>query len=109
MIQTTQQSLDEFYKWAPVGKTGKSNSLMAIEGAFEYLKTIYNTGYGTIKEDENLISIHTGGWSENEEIIYHFKKTLWWAMYFRAHLTGGHYFFDTKDGDKEWDIIKKDK
>lgn len=75
--------------------------------AFELFKSLYNTDYGDIDEDENLISIHTGGWSDNEELIYEFKETGWWFRYHKITATGGHYYFD-KDfySDKKWEIIK---
>jgi len=76
--------------------------------AFNLLQSVYDTGYGTINIDENLVSIHTGGWSENEAIIYEFKKTHWWTSNFRVMATGGHYYFDTdRNGQKEWDIVAK--
>lgn len=77
--------------------------------AFELFKSLYNTDYGDIDEDENLISIHTGGWSDNEELIYEFKETGWWFRYHKITATGGHYYFD-KDfySDKKWEITKNE-
>ena len=39
------------------------------DDAFQLFCQLYDTNYGSIDIDKNLISIHTGGWSENEEII----------------------------------------
>ena len=73
--------------------------------AFELFKSLYNTHYGSIYEDENLISIHTGGWSDNEELIREFKETGWWFRYHKITATGGHYFFNTDFyADKDWVI-----
>ena len=76
--------------------------------AFDLFKSVYDTTYGSIYEDENLISVHTGGWSENELIISEFKKTWWWSTCIRMQSVGGHYYFDTdkSNGVKEWQIIK---
>lgn len=80
------------------------------EDAFELFRGFYDEVYGTININENLVSIHTGGWSENEAIIYEFKKTFWWTSNFRMQSAGGHYYFDTDKmkGKKEWDIVIKE-
>lgn len=76
--------------------------------AFELFQNLYNLTYGTININENLVSIHTGGWSENELIISEFKKTFWWTTAFWGRITGGHYYFNTdRNAKKEWDIIPK--
>jgi hypothetical protein len=74
--------------------------------AFELLKDLYNTHYGSIDEDENLISIHTGGWSDNEELIAEFRQTGWWLMHLEIEARGGHYFFET-EGEKSWKVVKQ--
>ena len=77
--------------------------------ALELLKEVYNNHYGSIEEDENLISIHTGGWSENEEIISEFKRTAWWFINYYGETIVGHYFFNTKKfNGKEWRFVKQD-
>jgi hypothetical protein len=78
------------------------------EEAFELFKQLYNTHYGSIHEDGNLVSIHTGGWSDNEELIREFKETGWWILFHKISANGGHYYFDLDiHGDKEWKIIKE--
>jgi hypothetical protein len=75
--------------------------------AFLLFKTLYDTDYGSIDEDENLIAIHSGGWSENESLIEEFRETAWWFKYHKITATGGHYYFNTDfHSDKEWKIIK---
>ena len=82
------------------------NAFKFADEAFSLFKELYNTDYGSIKEDENLISIHTGGWSENEDLIYEFKQTGWWFKHHKITAVGGHYFFNTDvHASKEW-IIK---
>lgn len=74
--------------------------------AFLLFKNLYDTHYGSINEDENLISIHTGGWSENESLIYEFEQTGWWFKYHKITAKGGHYYFNTDFyADKEWKIV----
>lgn len=77
------------------------------EESFELFKSLYDVHYGSIDEEGNLISIHTGGWSENEFLISQFKHTAWWVFYIRIEATGGHYYFctDYKAG-KEWIVTK---
>lgn len=76
--------------------------------AFLLFKELYDTNYGSIDEDENLISIHTGGWSDNEQLIYEFEQTAWWLKHHKITAKGGHYYFDTDfHADKEWQIVGK--
>jgi len=77
--------------------------------SFSLFQSMYDQNYGSINIDENLVSIHTGGWSENEYLISIFKNTEWWRQNFRIQITGGHYYFDTDriNGMKEWDITKR--
>ena len=78
--------------------------------SFELFKSKFNNHYGSIVEEDNLITISSGGWSDNEELISQFKSTFWWSSYFRIHATGGHYFFDTNrsfiNDTKKWIVVK---
>lgn len=81
------------------------NAIEFADEAFLLFKELYDTHYGSINEDENLISIHTGGWSENEALIYEFEQTGWWFKYHKITAKGGHYFFNTDiHADKDWKI-----
>lgn len=83
-----------------------AESVNLADESFELFKSLFDTSYGTIKEDDNLISIHTGGWSENEAIISEFMKTYWWFKNHKITAKGGHYYFNTDiHANKEW-IIK---
>ena len=76
--------------------------------AFLLFKGMYDTNYGSINEDENLISIHTGGWSDNEELIREFKETGWWFKNHKITAKGGHYYFNTDFyAEKEWKIVSE--
>jgi len=81
--------------------------ISTCDEAFELFESLYDTGYGSITKTNDLISISTGGWSDNEELIAEFRKTHWWNKNFVIHKTGGHYFFKTDyDSDFEWKIIQ---
>lgn len=77
------------------------------EDSFELFKSLYDVHYGSIEEDGNLISVHTGGWSENEFLISQFKNTAWWIFNLKIEANGGHYYFNTdSQSDKEWIVTK---
>jgi hypothetical protein len=83
-----------------------TKALELADEAFLLFKSMYDTNYGSIDEDDNLISIHTGGWSENEALIYEFMETGWWFKNHKITAKGGHYYFNTDFyADKEWNII----
>ena len=73
--------------------------------SFLLFKELYDLHYDGIQEEENLISIHTGGWSENEALIDEFKQTAWWFMYNDITARGGDYYFDIDFfSKKKWNI-----
>jgi hypothetical protein len=83
------------------------NAIEFAEEAFILFKSLYNTGFGSITEDDNLISIHTGGWSDNESLISDFKLTGWWFKYHKISVKGGHYYFNTNiHADNNWQVLK---
>lgn len=95
------------YKCSKLNNINKY-SINLIEESFELFKSLYNHHYGSIEEDDNLVSIHSGGWSDNEELINQFSKTWWWQSYLRITTVGGHYYFNTNvHEEKEWKIIKQ--
>ena len=104
---------DEFYKWSLRLEDGSFNEAIDVEGVndncFEYFESIYDQHYGSIEKEDNLIAIHTGGWSDNETAIYYLKNTIWWMMYFVAEFSGGHYYFDLDKMNSElnhWKVSK---
>jgi len=96
------------YKW----KNGKivgfnQKKFGSVDETFLLFKELFNHNYGSIEEDENLISIHSGGWSDNEDLIEEFQHTAWWFRFHKITAVGGHYFFDTDIyAHKKWQIIK---
>lgn len=73
-------------------------------------KRKFDKKYGSIKIDRNLISVSTGGWSENEDLLNEFKNSFFYLLYFSHMSTGGHYYLDTDKNStktKHWKIIKE--
>lgn len=60
----------------------------------------WNCEYGYIKLNIKMASkrfkleLHTGGWSENEEIIEELQKNLFWLFCWQKSERGGHYYFE---------------
>lgn len=80
------------------------------EGAFEVFCENYDIMYGSLNIEDNLIEIHTGGWSENEYLVSSLQKTAWWLSINYIYQSGGHYYIDTdahNEDKKHWVIIKK--
>lgn len=80
------------------------------EKAFEVFCEMYNTSYGSLSVDDNLICFSTGGWSDNEHLISELKRTSWWLNINCIQQSGGHYYIDLdkwNDEKKHWEIIKK--
>lgn len=44
-------------------------------------------------ETVNEVRISTGGWSGNEEIIGHLKRSFFWFRYWETSRRGGHFTF----------------
>lgn len=88
---------------------GHPDAFKNADKAFEWFKSKYDKRYGSIREQDGLVEIHTGGWSENERLIEKLKKTAWWLMHFRAMETGGHYYFATNNQLFSWTVVKTEK
>lgn len=77
--------------------------------AFDLFCELYDTSYGSLFIEDNLIEIHTGGWSENEELLYYLKNSFWWFNKYVITSSGGHFYIDLdsmNDVKKHWKIIK---
>ena len=87
-----------------------AHTVLSLQECFSLFESLYNHAYGSIEKDNGLISIHSGGWSENETLIEELKKTTWWKFYHQITVTGGHYFFNINNkGEKYWKVIKSKK
>jgi hypothetical protein len=57
--------------------------------------------FGFIWDGNKKLTLHTGGWSGNEDIIRALKNSAlkgnyFWTLYWKAHFVGGHYHFEIK-------------
>jgi len=61
----------------------------------ELLRTIWCHKYGTMKTNKDCtkMELHTGGWSENEEIISALRQSQFWRAFWWKTERGGHYYF----------------
>jgi hypothetical protein len=62
------------------------------DGLINHLRTIWHWP-DYFKWQERHLELHTGGWSENEDIIEALMQTLFWALYWEKSERGGHYYF----------------
>lgn len=69
--------------------------------AFYAFEAEYNNHYGSVKINDNLIEIHTGGWSENESLVNDLKSTAFWKRVHKIVADGGHYYLDLDRYDKD--------
>jgi hypothetical protein len=71
-----------------------------IQEFLEYIRSIWRTpdwGFSLKGKRILKLELHTGGWSGNEEIMYALQHNyLFWGLYWRKSLTGGHYYFRIK-------------
>ncbi len=60
----------------------------------ELLRDIWwNSDWGIVQKG-NELQLHTGGWSENEDIMNILKYSLFWALSWEKTERGGHYYFN---------------
>lgn len=99
----------EFYKYENGKIVGvNSDTIETTDESFQLFQELYDQHYGSIEIDENLVAIHTGGWSENEYLVFEFMKSAWWIRFHKITQSGGHYFFNTDiHGDKNWKVVSE--
>ena len=65
-------------------------------GNIAFLRSLWNNSYGTIRQTGKRVirlELHTGGWSENEEIIGYLQRSMLWFIWWMRSERGGHYYF----------------
>ena len=78
-------------------------------GLVAFITTLWNNDYGSIlvmkhkppgeTTTMNNITLFTGGWHDNEEIVNALQcNGLWWAHYWMASQRGGTYYFRVHGG-----------
>ncbi|MFQ5453887.1 MAG: hypothetical protein ACE5D6_06840 [Candidatus Zixiibacteriota bacterium] len=93
-----------FEKYYLYDKDGVFND-KAIELEDEGFKLFGKLFVGEIIINDNLVSVHSYGWHDDEVLIKKFKKTVWWLKNHRISESGGHYYFDTDyDAKKKWKV-----
>jgi hypothetical protein len=84
------------------------DAIKLADEAYLLFKSLFDSNYGSINEDGNLISIHSGGWAYNEELIREFMDTGWWLINHKITASGGHYYFNTDiHAERDWEIMAK--
>ena len=67
------------------------------EGSESMLKLIerhWCSDYGTIKIKNRNLELHTGGYSDNEDVINSLHANyFFWALCWEKSVRGGHYYF----------------
>lgn len=60
-----------------------------------YISDVWVHQYGTMKtsDDFTTMELHTGGWSENEEVIHFMEQSMFWRVFWWKSERGGHYYF----------------
>jgi len=66
--------------------------IRTLDDPIPFLKEIWWRPDWGIVEDRNALSLHTGGWSGNEEIIFALAQNDFWKKLNRQRV-GGHYYF----------------
>lgn len=62
-------------------------------GTFRYSKIPYYGETDPPKGNGFTLELHTGGWSENEEIVQEIEKSFFSTLYYVKWERGGHYYF----------------
>jgi hypothetical protein len=69
-----------------------------FNGLIEQIGPLWSE-HGTIKISKRIISLITGGWSGNEDIIGAMQENvLLWTIHWKATVSGGLYVFKNKQG-----------
>lgn len=103
----SDEALAYIYNWGHITKRRKmffgqyfaDNS--KTEELIEFIREIWWQPDWGFNYEDNLLELHTGGWSGNEDIIRALETTALFTFKLRATQTGGHYYFNL--GNKEYD------
>lgn len=85
----TRKTLSTIRKW------NLSVELANYHKFMDYVRDIWKYADGNYWErDGNKYTLHTGGWSGNEDLIYAMQKNaMFWIQYWYSSTRGGHYVF----------------
>jgi len=65
-------------------------------GLIEFLKKAWHwTDYITVEQGdtETKLTLVTGGWSGNEDIVYSLRQNMFWNLYWESSKRGGSHVF----------------
>ena len=83
----TENALNEIRKW---------DAFKDVWGLIDYLEDIWKYP-NYFKREDNLLELHTGGWSGNESVIGALEANkFFWLLYWQKSERGGHYYFKIK-------------
>ena len=76
-----------------------------IEIFIDKIIHLWDQTCGSVKRRGCWFELHTGGWSDNEEIMGNISKNhMFWYMYWHKSVRGGHYYFKIKNKTKKRSI-----
>jgi len=79
----TEKELTKIREWDPLD----------ADGLIDYVESLWRyADWGFIRRGDRL-TLHTGGWSGNEDIIGALESTLFWQLSWEKSTRGGHYWF----------------
>lgn len=85
MIEPTEEDFTTIKNW---GIKNYEDLIAFVKERWRYA----DCGYWS--EDDNVLTIATGGWSDNETIIHALGCTMFWVMCWESSHRGGKYVFD---------------
>ena len=69
-----------------------------VEEFVQLIIDLWDTNYGSATYENGILELHTGGWSENEEVYSAIRQNfMFMSGYWTLELHGGHYWFVIKD------------
>ena len=65
-------------------------------GLAKYVVDVWNVDYGMVDllRETGTMTLITGGWSGNEEILSALEKNMFWSLFWKASYRGGRVEFD---------------
>ena len=64
-----------------------------LDGLLELIRENWNWPDWGFNHDGDILELHTGGWSGNEDVITSVFKNMFWSLYWESSRRGGHYRF----------------
>lgn len=87
-----EKELKTIQEWDVIGEANEISDLLA------YLEELWRWPDSGFSLEGKTLELHTGGWSGNEDIIIALEQNrLFWSLYWKKSVRGGHYYFDLRD------------